>query len=176
MHPGRRVRDGKVSAKDSVTIENEFLAPESCDHLLCKITNKEIVITSKAEQSGLWYQSSTGNNGTGQKSGAYIFCPNKTEATPVFAGTPTLKVVIGYLANEVHQTFGLWGSQRIHLAIGSRHAEIIYTVGPIPRPVGYGLGKEVVSRFTTDIAGNGECFFDGNGREMLPHKEDWRQS
>ena len=64
--------------------------------------------------------------------------------------------------------------QRIRLAIGSRHAEITYTVGPIP--VGYGLGKEVVSRFTTDIAGNGECFVDSNGREMLPHKEDWRQS
>ena len=66
--------------------------------------------------------------------------------------------------------------QRIRLASGSRHAEIIYTVGPIPRPVGYGLGKEVVSRFTTDIASNGECFVDSNGREMLPHKEDWRQS
>ena len=120
----------------------------------------------------MWYQSSTGNNGSGEKSGAYIFCPNKTEATPVFMGIPTLKVVIGDLANEVHQTFGLWGSQRIRLAIGSRHAEITYTVGPIP--VGYGLGKEAVSRVTTDIAGNGECFVDSNGREMLPHKEDWR--
>ncbi len=36
--------------------------------------------------------------------------------------------MIGDLANEVHQTFGLWGSQRIRLAIGSCHAEIIYTV------------------------------------------------
>ena len=57
---------------------------------------------------------------------------------------------------------------------GSRHAEITYTVGPIP--VGYGLGKEVVSRVTTDIAGNCECFVYSKGREMLPHKEDWRQS
>ena len=54
---------------------------------------------------------------SGQKSGAYIFCPIKTEATPVFAGIPTLEVAIGDLANEVHQTFGLSVSQRIRLAI-----------------------------------------------------------
>ncbi len=29
---------------------------------------------------------------------------------------------------------------------------------------------------STYIAGNGECFVGSNGREMLPHKEDWRQS
>ena len=115
----------------------------------------------------MWYQSSTGNNGSGQESGAYIFRPDETEVTPVFTGTPTLKVVIGDLANEVHQTFGLWVSQQIRLAIGSHHAEITCPVGPIP--VGYGLGKEVVIRVTTDIAGNGECFVYSNGRKMLPH-------
>ncbi len=29
---------------------------------------------------------------------------------------------------------------------------------------------------STYIVGNGECFVGSNGREMLPHKEDWRQS
>ena len=164
----------ELDPEDSVTIENEFLALESCDHPLGEITNKETGSTSKADESWLWYQSSTGTNGSGQKSGAYIFGPSQTVATPIFAGTPTLKVVIGDLANEVHQTFGLWVSQQIRLAFGSCHAEITYTVGTIP--VGCGRGKEVVSRFTTDIAGNGDCFVDSNGREMLPHKKDWCQS
>ena len=160
----------ELDPEDSVTIENEFLALESCDHPLGEITNKETGSTSKADESWLWYQSSAGNNGSGQKSGAYIFGPSQTVATPIFADTPTLKVVI----DEVHQTFGLWVSQQIRLAFGSCHAEITYTVGTIP--VGCGRGKEVVSRFTTDIAGNGECFVDSNGREMLPHKKGWCQS
>ena len=41
----------KVAAKDSVTMENEFIALGFRDHTLCKITNKGTGITSKAEPS-----------------------------------------------------------------------------------------------------------------------------
>eukprot|EP00932_Pfiesteria_piscicida_P000367 SRR837773.10358.p1 GENE.SRR837773.10358~~SRR837773.10358.p1 ORF type:complete len:789 (-),score=310.03 SRR837773.10358:64-2187(-) len=173
-----KARHAKVKkvgkAATDFMLENEFVSLQFCGNNLCKMTNKETGSSIKAEQSWLWYQSSTGNDVAGQKSGAYIFRPNKTEATPVFTGTPTLTLVKGDLADEVHQTFGPWVSQRIRLAKGERHAEITYTVGPIP--VGDGKGKEVVSRFSTDIANNGECFVDSNGREMLPHKKDYRQS
>mmetsp|Transcript_26761 Transcript_26761/g.89008 ORF Transcript_26761/g.89008 Transcript_26761/m.89008 type:complete len:566 (+) Transcript_26761:339-2036(+) len=158
----------------STTLENEFVALEFCDNTLCKITNKESGISIKAEQSWLWYEGSVGNAVSGQASGAYIFRPNNNTATPVFAGTPTLQLVRGALADEVHQTFGTWVSQRIRLEKGARHAEITYTVGPIP--VGDGLGKEVISRFTTDIASAGECFTDSNGREMIPRKRDYRET
>ncbi len=49
--PAKKAAVKKVSAKDSVTIENEFIALEFCDHTLCKITNNGTGITSKAEQS-----------------------------------------------------------------------------------------------------------------------------
>lgn len=45
------------------------------------------------------------------------------------------------------------------------HAEFEWMVGGIP--IDDKLGKEVVSRFSTDIDSRGNFFTDSNGREML---------
>jgi len=156
----------------AATLENEFLALEFCSGALCKLTDKQSGVSVRAEQSWFWYEGSTGNSESKQRSGAYIFRPNKTEASVVFSGQPSLEVVRGPLADEVHQTFGTWVSQRIRLAKGAKHAEITFTVGPIP--VGDAKGKEVVSRISTDIQNGGECLADSNGREMLLRKRDFR--
>lgn len=89
-------------------------------------------------------------------------------------GAPTLQVSRGPLAEEAVQSFGPYVSQRVRLAKGSRHVEITYTVGPIP--VADGAGKEVVSRFSTDLRNAGESCTDSNGREMLRRKRDFRAS
>eukprot|EP00930_Biecheleria_cincta_P010286 TRINITY_DN1122_c3_g1_i1.p1 TRINITY_DN1122_c3_g1~~TRINITY_DN1122_c3_g1_i1.p1 ORF type:complete len:1002 (-),score=168.48 TRINITY_DN1122_c3_g1_i1:36-3041(-) len=156
------------------TLENEFIALKFCNGSLCRMTDKTSGISIRAEQSWLWYQGSTGGEGSSQQSGAYIFRPNHTKASPVFVGRPSLRFVLGDIANEVHQTFGPWVSQRIRLRKGAKHAEVTYTVGPIP--VGDGFGKEVVSRITTDIQNHGECLTDSNGREMIVRKRDFRQT
>jgi len=157
---------------DTVVLENDILKLEFCDGSLCKMTDKQSGVTVRAEQSWLWYEGSEGNKESDQASGAYIFRPKETQATPVFTGQPDLKVYRGPLADEVHQTFGPWVSQRIRLEKGASHAEITFTVGPIP--VGDAKGKEVVSRITTDIKNAGECLSDSNGREMLVRKRDFR--
>lgn len=56
-----------------------------------------------------------------------------------------------------------------------RHAEFEWLVGDIP--INDNVGKEVITRFDTDIK-SGEFFFtDSNGREMLKrqrnHRETW---
>eukprot|EP00928_Gymnodinium_smaydae_P071618 TRINITY_DN55154_c0_g1_i1.p1 TRINITY_DN55154_c0_g1~~TRINITY_DN55154_c0_g1_i1.p1 ORF type:complete len:1000 (-),score=187.82 TRINITY_DN55154_c0_g1_i1:255-3206(-) len=163
-----------LASSDSYVIENDFLALHFCDGALCQITDKKLGTSTKASQSWFWYTASTGSADNNQASGAYIFRSNSSTATPAFAGKPTLRVVRGPLADEVHQDFGPWISQRIRLEKGARHAEITYTVGPIP--VADGVGKEVVSRFTTDIQNAGEYFVDSNGREMLSRKRDFRPS
>lgn len=45
------------------------------------------------------------------------------------------------------------------------HAEFEWLVGEIP--VGDKVGKEVVTRFHSDITSNGVFYTDSNGREML---------
>jgi len=127
-----------------------------------------------AAQSWLWYNASVGNNASGQASGAYIFRPNSSKAIPAFSGTPKMHLARGEVADEVHQTFGPWVSQRVRLGKESRHAEITYTVGPIDSKDG--LGKEIVSRIVTNLNTSGQCLTDSNGREMLQRKRDYRPS
>lgn len=161
----------KQEVADDV-LENEFLALQFCGGTLCRITDKTTGRSIKAEQSWKYYLGSIGNSTDKQASGAYIFRPNRTTAMPVSNATPSLTMVRGAVADEVHQVFAPWVSQRIRLAKGARHAEITYTVGPVP--IDDGWGKEVVSRFSTDIQNAGYCYTDSNGREMLPRKRDYR--
>jgi len=164
----------KADVVESQVLENDFMKVEFCDNSICKITDKESETSIKAQQSWLWYNASVGNNESGQKSGAYIFRPNSSEAFPVFSGKPTLKMYKGSIVNDVFQTFGSWINQRVRLAQGSRHVEITYTVGAVD--ISDNLGKEIVSRFTTDMQTDGKCLTDSNGREMIERKRDFRYS
>lgn len=155
-------------------LENKYLSIQFCGGSICKIVDVVTGVSIQANQSWLWYNSSVGNDVSNQKSGAYLFRPNKTEAFPVSTSAPTLSVVRGPVADEVHQTFGSWVSQRIRLVHTAKHAEITFTVGEIP--IEDGWGKEIVSRITTDLKTNGECFTDSNGREMIYRKRDYRPS
>ncbi|CAK0803641.1 unnamed protein product [Prorocentrum cordatum] len=157
---------------EPVVLENEYLRLEFVAGTLSTVLDKSRNLSAQVRQSWLWYNGSAGNSESTQTSGAYIFRPNRSEASPVFNGTPTLRLSRGPLAEEVHQEFGPWVSQRVRLAKAARHVEITYTVGPVP--VQDQLGKEVITRFTTDIANAGECFTDSNGREMMARKRDYR--
>ena len=81
---------------------------------------------------------------------------------------PRLQWVRGPVVQEVRQDFGPWVAQSTRLAQGSRHLEITYTVGPVP--VADGVGREVISRFTTSLQNAGLCYTDSNGREMQPRR------
>eukprot|EP00929_Paragymnodinium_shiwhaense_P067516 TRINITY_DN33975_c0_g1_i1.p1 TRINITY_DN33975_c0_g1~~TRINITY_DN33975_c0_g1_i1.p1 ORF type:complete len:1024 (-),score=239.94 TRINITY_DN33975_c0_g1_i1:389-3010(-) len=154
--------------------QNDHIALKFCDGLLCAITDKASGTTTKATQNWYWYNASEGDQISSQASGAYIFRPETSDpnAHRVYTGKPLMTIVTGALATEVHQTFGPWVNQRIRLARDSSHAEMTYTVGAIP--IEDNRGKEVVSRFTTDIQNAGSCFTDSNGREMLPRKHNYR--
>lgn len=53
-------------------------------------------------------------------------------------------------------------------------AEFQWLVGPIP--VEDDVGREIVTRFDTDIASNGIFYTDSNGREMLRRQRDHRDT
>lgn len=53
-------------------------------------------------------------------------------------------------------------------------AEFEWLVGPIP--VEDKIGKEIISRFETDIKSNGVFYTDSNGRELLKRQRDHRET
>lgn len=54
------------------------------------------------------------------------------------------------------------------------YAEFQWLVGPIP--VDDNIGREIITRFDTDIESNGIFFTDLNGREMLKRKRNYRDT
>ncbi|KAJ1527978.1 hypothetical protein ONE63_007908 [Megalurothrips usitatus] len=123
-------------------------------------------------QNFLYYRSMAGDNEqfSTRASGAYIFRPNGTEV-PV-TGKASVKVYKGDLVQEVHQTFSDWVSQVVRMYAGENHVELEWMVGPIP--VADGVGKEVISRFSTDLSSKGVFYTDSNGREVLKRERNAR--
>jgi len=148
---------------------------------ISRIENKISGLVTVVNQSWLWYNSSTGNNedNKGQASGAYIFRPNCTENVPqpcepfaASAAAVQLSVSKGALVQEVRQVFSNWISQSVRLYANESSIEVEYSVGPVP--VADGLGKEVVSRWVTDIKSAGVFWTDSNGREMQRRVRNYR--
>nr|CAD7445525.1 unnamed protein product [Timema bartmani] len=76
------------------------------------------------------------------------------------------------LVEEVHQVYNEWVSQVIRVYKEDNHVEFEWLVGPIP--VNDGVGKEPVSRFTTNLESGGLFYTDANGRELQERRRDHR--
>ena len=134
-------------------------------------------------QTFLWYNSSTGNttedapgSDNEQHSGAYIFRPNGTSPFAVSPGPVALDTrVAGPVVWEARQTFAPWATQVVRLFANSSDVEFEFTIGPIP--FADGLGKEIVSRFTSDLTDSGGAWVsDSNGRDAITRRRDHRAS
>mmetsp|Transcript_22177 Transcript_22177/g.44555 ORF Transcript_22177/g.44555 Transcript_22177/m.44555 type:complete len:1112 (-) Transcript_22177:51-3386(-) len=106
-----------------------------------------------------------------QNSGAYIFRPTIDQKLHNLPPKRAQSVVVynSGLVKEVHSVFGQggWIKQIARLLPGKDFVEIEYIVGPVPIDDG---GKEVVSKWTTSIANDGQFFTDSNGREFQKRK------
>ncbi|KAG2549873.1 hypothetical protein PVAP13_9KG286900 [Panicum virgatum] len=116
------------------------------------------------QQSFLWYRSSEGDSMDSQASGAYIFRPDGNTPT-IVSSSVSLKVIRGPLVDEVHQQFSSWVYQITRLYKNKEHAEVEYTIGPIP--VDDDIGKEVITRMTANMVTNSTFYTDSNGRDFL---------
>ncbi|KAM9792306.1 lysosomal alpha-mannosidase [Neosynchiropus ocellatus] len=140
--------------------------------LLSSLTNTETKQTIKLSQNFYWYNASDGNNSeSNQPSGAYIFRPNCSTPFTVSSRAETQSFQTS-VVQEVRQVFSPWVSQVVRLYSDSRALELEWTVGPIP--IQDDLGKEVITRFDTDMDTSELVFTDSNGREVLQRKKDFR--
>uniref|UniRef100_A0A7N2M0R8 Alpha-mannosidase n=1 Tax=Quercus lobata TaxID=97700 RepID=A0A7N2M0R8_QUELO len=171
------IRNGSLSMMDTPQNETIEIGPgnlkmsfSSTSGQLKRIYNTKTGVDVPAQQSYLWYASSPGDVDP-QASGAYIFRPNGPPN--IVARSVPLKVIRGPLVDEVHQQFNSWIYQVINLFTclvtrlyrDKEHAEVEFTIGPIP--VDDSVGKAVITRMTTNMVTNKAFYTDSNGRDFL---------
>ncbi|XP_065357477.1 lysosomal alpha-mannosidase [Calliphora vicina] len=130
-------------------------------------------VSENVTQEFYYYKGALGNNTQSKfrSSGAYTFRPNGTEL--LVSPSATIKVFNGPLVKEVHQRFNEWVSQVIRLYERKNVVEFDWLVGPIP--IKDNIGKEIITRFTSNIASKGVFYTDSNGREMLKRVRNQRE-
>ena len=171
------VRDSAqlLNSNEDIVIKNEFISLQFSKDTgrLVSMTDLTSKLTTQVDQQFFWYSASTGTKDSKQASGAYIFRPNRSEPFPISTGNKAqISTFVGPLVQEVRQVFSAYVSQVVRLYTGQRHAEFEYTIGPIP--VKDKRGKEIISRFDTDIKSNSLFYTDANGREMKERKLNFR--
>ncbi|KAF5753052.1 hypothetical protein HS088_TW01G00970 [Tripterygium wilfordii] len=135
---------------------------------LKRIYNSRTGVDVPVQQSYFWYGSSTSSD---QNSGAYIFRPDGSPPHVVSRSVP-LKVIRGPIVDEVHQQFSSWIYQVTRLYSNKEHAEVEYTIGPIPTEDG--VGKEVITRMSANMVTDKVFYSDSNGRDFLKRVRDNR--
>ncbi|XP_067010796.2 lysosomal alpha-mannosidase isoform X2 [Anabrus simplex] len=126
-------------------------------------------------QDFLYYKAYAGHN-FGEKnraSGAYVFRPSEHDPTSITNNTNSVFTIYkGELVEEVHQQINSWVSQTVRVYKQENHVEFEWMVGPIPTDDS--VGKEVISRFSSDLATDGVFYTDANGREMMKRRLNYR--
>lgn len=134
--------------------------------------------TSLAVEQDFYYYEACAIPGKG--AGPYMFRPdaNKTLPNgtniPRVRGTSPAQLTVGSTGAgmEVRQVFASWLTQIVRLPAGEGAPEFEMTIGPIP--LGDGIGKEVIVRYSTPLKTAGRWLTDSNGREMLQRIRNWR--
>lgn len=119
-------------------------------------------MTRLISQEFLYYEGYIGNNREykNRSSGAYIFRP-KEDKLHFATDEVTIETYTGAIVDEVHQKFNDWISQVVRVYKQNNYAEFEWLVGPIP--IDDENSKEVITRFSSDIASDGIFYTDSNG-------------
>ena len=173
----------RASAKDE-TLTNGIvtLTISAATGMLSQYADSAEKVSLPLAQSFFFYNSSSGNDapndGTSdynQASGAYIFRTNSSTNFPVASGAATVELVSGPVVNEARMVCadGSWITNVVRLWAGAHSADVEMTVGPIPNGPSP-RGKEVVTRYASDLATNKSWATDSNVRDMMPRVRDFR--
>ncbi|KAI3500943.1 hypothetical protein L1887_36772 [Cichorium endivia] len=174
-HTDGRSTMSTVSTSDSISDEtvvvgggNLKLIYATNEGKLTRYINNRSLVEGSMEHSYSYY---SGSNGTDQASGAYIFRPNAT--FPIKSqGQKDLTIVRGPLMDEVHQQLNSWIYQVTRVYKDKEHAEVEFTIGPIP--IDDGVGKEITTQITTSLKTNKTFYTDSNGRDFIKRVRDFR--
>nr|GEY53800.1 probable alpha-mannosidase At5g13980 [Tanacetum cinerariifolium] len=139
------------------------------DGKLSQYVNSRSSIEASVNQSYLYYAGFDGTTRL-QASGAYIFRPNGSYSFDSLKQNIT--VLRGPIYEEVHQKINPWIYQITRVYKNKEHAEVEFTVGPIP--IEDRVGKEIVTQISTNIKSDKKFYTDSNGRDFLERIRDYR--
>ncbi|KAI3727103.1 hypothetical protein L1987_66912 [Smallanthus sonchifolius] len=159
------------TGKDDIEIGtgNLKLVYSGSEGKLSQYVNSQSSIEASMKQSYSFYAGFDGTTGE-QASGAYIFRPNGTY--PIGSQEQNITVLRGTIYDEVHQKINPWIYQITRVYKNKEHAEVEFTVGPIP--IEDGVGKEIVTQITTTMKSNKTFYSDSNGRDFIERIRDYR--
>ncbi|KAL5280981.1 MAN2B1.2 family protein [Megaselia abdita] len=159
-----------LEEKESESPKEKFVLKNSKVHLEFDESGRLVLVRANGvevpvKQDLLFYNGAAGNNAifANRSSGAYIFRPNGT--LQYLGGSIELNVFEGSIVKEVHQKFNDWISQVIRIYEDKSYVEFEWLVGPIP--VEDNVGKEVISKFSSNIKSDKIFYTDSNGRDMM---------
>lgn len=138
---------------------------------LSEIINTQTKANASIQQAYLFYG---GNNGADEQGtdGAYIFRPVSDSPTDVNNSSVPITVLKGPLVQEVWQEFSPWIHQVTRLYKDKDYAEIEFVIGAIP--IEDAVGKDVISRLTTNVESADVFYTDSNGRDFIKRVRDYR--
>ncbi len=138
-------------------------------HILNLANNKAVSM----QPSFGYYKGHSGNNSMVdfRASGAYIFRPDG-QSPVMLDQKPDTDIIQGDLVTEVRQNFADYVSLVTRTYKDSEDIEFEWLVGPIP--IDDNVGKELILKYTSELASKGEFMTDSNGRQMLMRVRDHR--
>ncbi|XP_050302527.1 lysosomal alpha-mannosidase-like isoform X2 [Anthonomus grandis grandis] len=140
--------------------------------LLASIERNDISLS--VDQRFWFYNGSNGfSDFEFRSSGAYLFRPDEDNPIAKISDTATFEVYSGNIVTEVHQTFNKYVKQIIKVYENEEYLEFDWIVGPIDMFDSIN-GKEIISRFTTDLNTNATFYTDSNGRDMMRRIRNYR--
>jgi lysosomal alpha-mannosidase len=163
-----------ITPKAAISLSNKYLTVNldsygNLQSVVVAATGQTVPLTQVYQ----YYVSNTGDSVSSQPSGAYIFRPAQQQSFPFNqVVNPQVTYVNGSLVQEVRRYFQQDLSQVIRLYAGQPYIEIEDIVGPIN--ITDGLGKEVVTRYTTNFATGNIWYSDSNGIELQQRKLNYR--
>ncbi|CAG2101230.1 unnamed protein product [Medioppia subpectinata] len=119
----------------------------------------------RLNQSYKWYKSMQSKSGR-EDSGSYQFCPDgnaRDYRQQKLISKHTLSAV-----HELNQQFADYIHQTVRTYEDRDYIEFDWTVGPIP--MADKIGKEIVTRFESDLQTDGVFYTDSNGRQTIRRK------
>lgn len=142
--------------------------------LINGISNHNISIFSFQHQWG-YYKSFPGHANDTQASGAYIFRPEIPDGEFQSIQPSNFTVRESGLLTEIRFDFEVpWLKESMKIYKDKHYIDFDFEVGPID--ISDGEGKEIVTRFDSNINNNGYFYTDSNGREFLQRKRSKRNT
>jgi len=100
--------------------------------------------------------------------------PNGTTPHNIVTSASKLQIVSGPVISEIRQSFSDFIIQSITLITGQAQVQFQYSIGSIP--IDDNNGKEVITRYTSNLLSNKTSYTDSNGREFLTRIKDYRST